>query len=126
MLLDAKLGQDVAGLVITFSDRVASIAGKLVDAGGPSGHALLDRRVHGRSEVVAAERAPDSIDDAGDGRIVHRHRAARGRATRSPPRRTSSAADLADPAVLSQLLASAYKVTLAEGERKTQDLRVGR
>jgi len=32
----------------------------------------------------------------------------------------------AEPAVLAQLLASAFKITLAEGEKKTQDLRVGR
>ena len=36
------------------------------------------------------------------------------------------ASDLADPAFLSQLLTAAYKATLAEGERKTQDLRVGK
>ncbi len=36
-----------------------------------------------------------------------------------------AAADLADSAFLSQLLAAAYKTKLAEGEQKTQDLRVG-
>ena len=35
------------------------------------------------------------------------------------------ASDLADPAFLSQLLASAYRVTLAEAEKKTQNLRIG-
>jgi hypothetical protein len=35
------------------------------------------------------------------------------------------AADLADPAFLEQLLAAAFKVTLADGEQKRQDLRVG-
>jgi hypothetical protein len=34
--------------------------------------------------------------------------------------------DLADPAFLDRLLASAHKVTLADGERKRQDLRIGR
>jgi hypothetical protein len=33
---------------------------------------------------------------------------------------------LADPAFLARLLASAYTVTLADGERKRQDLKVGR
>jgi hypothetical protein len=34
------------------------------------------------------------------------------------------AADLADPAVLMALLASSVKLTIAEGEKKRQDLRV--
>ena len=34
-------------------------------------------------------------------------------------------ADLADPAFLSRLLESSYRFTLAEGQRKRQDLRVG-
>jgi hypothetical protein len=36
-----------------------------------------------------------------------------------------AASDLADPVFLSALLASAHRITLAEGERKTQNLRIG-
>jgi len=35
------------------------------------------------------------------------------------------AADLADPALLDRLLGSASKVSLGDGEKKRQDLRIG-
>ena len=125
VLLDAKLGQDVAGLVITFSDRAASIAGKLVDASGRpvTRYSIVVFTVDQKLWLPNARRIR-STTPATDGSF---------NVTGLPAGEYAIAAaenidpaDLADPAVLSQLLASAYKVTLAEGERKTQDLRVGK
>ena len=103
--------------------RDAAVTGTLQDADGPAGARLHDHRVRGRQAV---------LDAAG---AAHPHR--RGRAptarftvTNLPAGdyRIAAVVDIApgdanDPAFLEQLV-PARPVTLAEGERKVQDLRI--
>ncbi|HYN07297.1 MAG TPA: hypothetical protein VES67_07910 [Vicinamibacterales bacterium] len=49
----------------------------------------------------------------------------RGNARRSAIVKNIEDADLSNTSFLSQILSSAFKLTLTEGEKKRQDLRVG-
>jgi protocatechuate 3,4-dioxygenase beta subunit len=121
---EIKPGADLAGLTLTFTDRAAEISGRLIDTEG--------RPVTRYSIVVfTVDRAlwlPDArrikhVQPATDGSFVVGGLPAGPYAIAAVEE--AGAGDLGDPAFLSQLLAAAFKVTLADGERKRQDLRVG-
>ena len=118
-------GEEVAGLTITFTNRITEIAGRLVDATG--------RPVTRYSIVVFA--VDRTLWLPGSRRVTLTQPATDGsfEIAGLPPGEYAIAAaedadadDLADSAFLSQLLASSVKLTLAEGEKKRQDLRVTR
>jgi hypothetical protein len=118
-------GDDVSGLVITFTDRAAEIAGRLVDAGGlpVTRYSIVvfavDRaywRPEARRVRIAQPATDGSFAVAGLPPGEYAIAAAE----------DVAAADLADASFLSALLASAHTLTVAEGERKRQDLRVRR
>ena len=113
-----------SGLVVTFSDRAGEISGRLVDpAGRPIARYSIVVFPADRALWLAGSRrvqlAPPATDGAfrieglpaGDYAIA---------ATEDVERD-----DLSDATFLSQLLGGAYKITLGEGEKKIQDLRVG-
>ena len=124
--LDVKAGGEVVdGLVITFTDRAAEIAGQLVDSGGrPVTRYSIVVFAVDRSYWRPNARRVRATQPATDGSFV---------VSGLPPgdyaiaaAEDVEAADLADPAFLSQFLASSVKLTLGEGEKKRQDLRAGR
>lgn len=125
VLLDAKPGQDISGLVITFADRESAITGRLVDAGGrPVTRYSIVVFTVDRSLWLPNARRIRATSPATDGSFSVAGLAAGDYAIAAAE--DVEASDLADPAFLSQLLASSIKITIAEGEKKTQDLRVGR
>ena len=123
-LIDVKPGQDVSGIVATFTKMATQISGRLQDASGGavSGFPIV---------VFSTDRARWS---AGSRRIVSAKPASDGtyKITGLPPGEYFLAAltdldpnDLYDPAFLEGLVGSAFKITLADGEKKVQDLRMG-
>jgi hypothetical protein len=120
---ELRPGMELDGIAIAFTDRPAGIAGRVVDAGGaPARYSVIVFPVD-RSLWVSETRRIRATPPASDGSFS---------VTGLPPGEYGlaaaedvDAADLADPAFLSRLLASAYRFTLAEGETKKQDLRVG-
>jgi hypothetical protein len=127
-LADAPLdvrasGETTEGLVMTFTDRSAEIAGQLIDAGGrPVTRYAIVVFATDRSFWRPNARRIRLTQPATDGSFA---------VGGLPPGEYAIAAaedivaaDLADPAVLMALLASSVKLTIAEGEKKRQDLRV--
>ena len=122
--LDLRAGQDVSDLVLTFTDRPSAIRGRLVDAANQAvtrytivvftvnqawwrPHA---RRIQSTRPATDGTFAIDGLP-AGDYAIA----AVDG----------IEPSELGDSSFLSQLLASAHRIALAEGETKIQNLRVG-
>jgi hypothetical protein len=121
----AAAGEEITGLVVTLTDRTAEISGRVLDASNqpvtrywivvfPTDAALW--LPHARRIQVVEPAADGSFRVAG-----------------LPAGEYAMAAvgdiapgDLSDPAVLAKALPSAFKITLAEGERKPQDVRIGR
>jgi hypothetical protein len=120
--IDVKPGQDLNGLVITYTDRAAEIAGTLVDAGGRpvTRYSIIVMTVDKSLWLPNARRirlaAPAtngsfSVDGlpAGEYAIAAVE--------------DVEASDLNDSAFLEQVLAASVKIAVAEGEKKTQNLR---
>jgi hypothetical protein len=115
---------DLEGLVVTFTDRAASISGRLVDPGGqPVTRYSIVVATTDRSLWLPNARRIRAVQPATDGSFTVSGLPAGEYAIAAAE--DVEAADLADPAFLEQLLAAAFKVTLADGEQKRQDLRVG-
>lgn len=124
LLLDATPGLVINDLVIRFSDRASEIAGVLVDASSRpvTQYSIIVFTVD-RSLWLPQARRIRSTRPATDGTFSVGGLPAGEYAIAAAE--DVEASDLADPAFLSQLLASSHRVTVAEGERKTQNLRVG-
>lgn len=123
VLIDVKPGQDLNGLTITYTDRPTEIAGTLVDA---------SNRPVTRYSIVAVT-VDRSLWHPNARRIRAAAPATNGSFSISglPAGEYAIAAvedveasDLADPAFLSQVLAASVKIAIADGEKKTQNLRV--
>ena len=120
---ELRPGMELDAIAITFTDRPAGIAGRLVDAGGAAARYSVVVFPVDRSLWLPETRRIRATPPASDGSFA---------VTGLPPGEYGLAAaedvdtgDLADPAFLTRLLGSAYRFTLAEGETKKQDLRVG-
>jgi hypothetical protein len=124
-LLEAKPGQSISGVVVTFSDRLSEISGRLIDgAGQPVSRYSIVAFTVDRLLWLPNARRVRLVNPAADGTF---------RVVGLPAGEYAIAAadgvepsDLADPGFLSDLLAASHRLTLAEGEKKTQDLRVNR
>jgi len=122
--LDASGGGRLDGLVVTFADHAAGVSGRLIDA--------ADRAVTrytivlctpDRSFWAPGARRNRSTRPATDGTFSIRNLPA-GRYAIAAVEEFEDAF-LADPQFLERLLASGFIFTLADGEQKRQDLRVG-
>jgi hypothetical protein len=122
--LDLHPNEDIPNVILTFTNRGAGIDGSVTDTGG--------KPVTRYSVVVF----PANRDDwrPGSRRIRTTHLATNGSfAIRNLPAGTYAiavaddidASDVESPGFLGQLLASAKVVPLADGEHKTQDLKIG-
>ena len=122
---EMKPGTELDGVVVTFTDRPTGITGRLVDAAGGAvaRYSVIVFPVD-RSLWLPDSRRIRATPPANDGSFS---------VMGLPPGEYAlaaaediDAADLADPALLARLLASAYRFTLAEGETKKQDLQIGK
>jgi protocatechuate 3,4-dioxygenase beta subunit len=120
---EVRGGSDVAGVELTFTDRTIELTGTLTDAAGKPApeHFLIafaaDRNLWGVPRRVTQAR-PST-----DGRFTIR-------ALRPGDYFLAAVTDLdpgaiTDPELLEGLVASAIKITLAEGDKKVQDIRIG-
>jgi len=121
--LHVRAGQDLAGVVVTITNRVSELSGTVIDRAGRAtgGFPIL---------VFAAERAHWT---PGSRRVKQARPSSDGRFKVSglPAGEYYVAAvtelepgDLADPVFLEQLAAAAFKITLADGEKKQQDVKL--
>jgi hypothetical protein len=109
--------------VVTLSDRVTEIAGRLLDADNrPVTQYWIAVFTTDKSLWLPNARRIQPVQPATDGSFSVKGLPAGEYAIVAVG--DTAPGDLSDPAVLEQLLASAFKLTLAEGEKKRQDLRV--
>jgi len=122
VLIDVKPGQELNGLVITYTDRAAEISGTLVDAGGRpvTRYSIVVMPVD-KSFWLPNARRIRSAAPATNGSFSIGGLPAGEYAIAAVE--DVEASDLAEPAFLSQLLAASVKIAVAEGEKKTQNLR---
>jgi len=123
-VFDIKPGQDLSAVVITMTDRPTEISGVVQDqAGRPApGFPIL---------IFSTDR---SFWSMGSRRVLQARPSSDGkyRLVGLPPGEYFVAAvtdidpsQLYDPVFLEQFAAASFKITLAEGEKKTQDLKLG-
>jgi len=120
--LRIRPGESTA-LTITFSDKVAEIAGRLVSASGqPAAEFAIVVFTADQTYWGLQSRRTTQVRPQPDGSY---------RVANLPPGDYYLAAvagfdpaDLANPGFFDQLVAASVRITLAEGEKKTQDLRL--
>jgi len=116
-------GGDSGSAVVTFTDRTTELSGRLVDASSrPAPEYFLIIFPANRAAWGWQSRRIQQTRPVHDGGFVFRH---------LPPGEYLLAAltdverdEWFDPAFLSTLVSSAIKITLADGEKKAQDIRV--
>jgi hypothetical protein len=122
-LLEVRAGEDVADVVLTFSNRVSELAGRLQSAlGQPAPNYYIIAFSTDRSYWLPRSRRVKSMRPAADGGFL----------VRGLPAGEYYVAALTDvepgqwydAAFLAQLVDSAAKVTIREGARTVQDLRI--
>ena len=116
-------GEEIRSAVVTLSDRVTEISGRLLDAQNqPVTQYWIAAFTTDKSLWLPNARRIQSVQPATDGSFSVKGLPAGEYAIVAVG--DTAPGDLGDPAVLEQLLASAFKLTLADGEKKRQDLRV--
>lgn len=125
VLLEVQPGQAIADLAVTLTDRPTEVVGTLFDQlGRPApAYAIVLFSADRSHWTIAPRRTSGVVKLASDGTY---------RAVGLPPGEYYLAAladvepaQLTDPAFLDLLVPAAIKITLSEGERKTQDVKLG-
>jgi hypothetical protein len=122
--VDIEPGMNLAGVVITLSDRRTELAGTLqTSSGQPASDVFVVAFADDESYWGPATRRVKGVRPDSDGRYAIRD---------LPPGNYRLAAvldadenDWHDPAFLNQLSAASIPFALAEGEQRVQDLRIG-
>ena len=121
---DVRPGEDVTGVIVTMTDRPTEITGRVIDSAG--------RPATGYPIVVFS--TDKRYWTFGSRRIQHARPASDGRYRISglPPGEyfvcaatEVAALELYSPELLEQLVAGSFKLTLGDGEKKMQDLKLG-
>ena len=121
--LDVKPGQNLTGIVVTFTDQQTEIAGTLLDAAGkPTPEFSIVVFSTNRAFWAPASRRIKSARPASNGTYKF---------SGLPPGEYFISAvtdfepnDLYDPGLLEQLQAASYKFTLGDGQKIKQDLKI--
>ena len=122
-VLEVKAGEDVSGVVVTFTDQPTELSGRVYDQ---AGRVTADFPIvivsTDRTTWVSDSRRVQVVRPATDGRFV---------ATGLPAGEYYLAAvtaiepdQLVDPSFLEQLAAVAIRLAIADGEKKTQDVKL--
>jgi hypothetical protein len=122
--LDVTMGRNIDGAVLTFTDRMAELSGAVLDGtGAPNGDLLIMLLPADRAywEVPSSRRFRTPVSPGFDGRY---------RFTNLPAGdyllvglAEADGLDMSDRNVLEHLAAAALKIRIADGEKKTQDIR---
>jgi carboxypeptidase family protein len=124
-LAAAADGSEVSNVVVTFSNRTAEISGRVIDAGNqPVTRYTIVVATTDRSLWSPGARRVRAASPATDGSFAVSDLPAGEYAVAAV--QDLNPADLASEEFLTRLLASAFKLTLADGEKRQQDLRAGR
>jgi Carboxypeptidase regulatory-like domain len=123
--LDVQPGQNVQGLVLTFSDQQTELSGTLVDKTGKpaAGLSILVFSTDRRFWTPGSRRLADPVRTASDGTYKTSGLPAGEYYLAAVPDLEPDQAD--DPAFLEQVVPAAIRITLADGEKKVQDIRIG-
>jgi carboxypeptidase family protein len=122
--LDVKPGQDLSGVVVTFTDKTAEVSGTLLDAlGRPTPEYFVVMFPTDKSQwMQRARRMKPPTRTTNDGKFKF---------TGLLPGEYYLAAltdfepnDINNPAFLEQVAAAAMKITVTEGEKKVQDMKI--
>jgi len=122
--LEIKAGEDLTDIVITFTDKAGEISGTLLDAAGRPApeYFVFVFPVDKSAWNPYSQRLRPPMRPASDGKF---------RISPLPAGEYYMAAltdfeqeNLYDAAFLEQVAAAAFKITLAEGEKKVQDLKI--
>jgi hypothetical protein len=122
-VLEVKAGENVSGVVVTFTDQPTELSGRVFDqAGRVTADFPIVIVATDRTTWVRDSRRVQVVRPATDGRFV---------AAGLPAGEYYLAAvtgiepdQLADPSFLEQLAAIAIKLAIADGEKKTQDVKL--
>ena len=120
---DVKPGEDATGLVVTFTDRPTELSGSVLDqAGRPIGNFPIVVFSTDRAYWTLASRRVQLVRPSSDGKF---------KTTALPPGEYHVCAvteadetGIYDPSFLQLLVPGSFKITLGDGEKKTQDLRL--
>jgi hypothetical protein len=121
---DVEAGRDIDGLVVTLTDRPSVLSGRVIDAAGRpvSAFPILVFSTDS-AHWMAGSRRVQQVRPANDGTY---------RITGLPAGQyyvgavtTLELDDLYDPSFLQQIVPIAFTITIADGEAKEQNLKVG-
>lgn len=120
---EVKPGEDAAEVVVTFTDRPTELSGSVLDQTGRAiGNFPIVVFSTDRAYWTLASRRVQLVRPSTDGKF---------KTTSLPPGEyyvcavtDADETGLYDPAFLQLLVAGAFKITLADGEKKTQDLKL--